>query len=261
MRSRSWKTLKVVIVSGALCAALVWSALRWPGLLTIPGAPAYLPSPALDTPPPLYPFLEVLKLVVAALLGVMITAVHKHYHREKLLSRSMEQAEILLTVAGALMMIIIGGSLPRAFGVLGAASIIRFRTPIEDPKDTTILFLLLGVGMACGLASFGVAGLATVFICLFLAVLDHIGEQKPRAMMLELVAEGRELPTRHIQNIFAAYGLVYEPREVSHGDGATIKYHVLLEPNTSLEYMSEQLISGGYSGIKSVTWELPKKSN
>ena len=64
----------------------------------------------------------------------------------------MEQAQTLLCVSGAMMMIIIGNSLARAFGIAGAASIIRFRTPVDDPKDVTILFLLMGLGMSVGSA-------------------------------------------------------------------------------------------------------------
>lgn len=253
------RTVRVIIAGFGLCIVLVWLGVRWPNWLAIPGVSAYLPPETTRDVPHLYPFLEILKLAVAALLGIVITAVHKHYHRDKLLSRSLEQAQTLLCVAGALMMIIIGNSLARAFGVVGAASIIRFRTPVDDPKDTTVLFLLLGVGMACGLGSFGVAGLATGFLCFFLLVLDHIGEQKPRAMMLELKATGPEFPLTHVQNIFAAYGMVFEPREVTQGKEASIRYRVVLAPNTPLDHLSEQLVAGGFSGIKSVSWESPKK--
>src|SRR5687768_5814173 len=147
-RKHVLRTIRVVLAGFGLCILLVWAGARWPHLLTIPGISAYLPKEALQEAAPIYPFLELLKLAVSALLGIVITSVHKYYHRDKQLSRSLEQAETLLCVAGALMMIIIGGSLARAFGVFGAASLIRFRTPVEDPKDTTILFLLLGVGMA-----------------------------------------------------------------------------------------------------------------
>ena len=258
-KRRIFRTIPILIAGFGLCILLVWAGGRWPDFLNVPGVATYLPQEAFKEAPHLYPFFELLKLAVAALLGIVITSVHKYYHRDKLLSRSLEQAEILLCVAGALMMIIIGNSLARAFGVFGAASLIRFRTPVEDPKDTTILFLLLGVGMACGLGSFGVAGLATLFLGFFLFTLDHLGEQKPRAMVIELKAAGSEFPRTHVENIFAAYGVTYEAREVSHGKDTSIRYHVLLAPNTPLEAMSDQLMAGGYSGIKSVTWESPGK--
>ena len=66
-------------------------------------------------------------------------------------------AQILFWVAGALTVIIIGDSLARPFGAAGVASTVRFRTPMKDPEDATILFLLIG----------------TLFLCVLLWVLDR----------------------------------------------------------------------------------------
>ena len=252
-----FRKIRTVIAGLGLCILLIWAGVRWPSFLTVSGISAYLPQETVKEAPHLYPFFELLKLVVASILGIVVTSVHKYFHRGK--SRSFEQAEILLCVAGALMMIIIGNSLARAFGVFGAASLIRFRTPVEDPEDTTMLFLLLGIGMACGLGSFGVAGLAALFLCLFLLILDHLGEQKPRAMVIELRSEGSEFPRVHVENIFGAHGVTFEPREVTHGKVTSIRYYVVLSPNTPLDALSDQLIAAGTSGIRSVTWESPGK--
>jgi hypothetical protein len=260
MRARN--ALQLILGSAAMYLLLLWVTWRWPGWMTSIGIPVY---PALLGEKAggisAYPLYEMMKLVAAALLGTILTQVHKYYQRERLLSRSLEQAQIMLCVSGAMMMIIIGDSMARAFGIAGAAAIIRFRTPVEDPKDTTMLFLVLGVGMACGLGAFSIAGLAAFFLCLLLSIMDRIGEHKPRTMLLELVASGPDFPTAHVQNIFAAYGSVYEVREIAHGEEATVKYQVVLEPNTPLDCMSDQLLSGGESGLKSVAWQNLKKSN
>ena len=102
-----------------------------------------------------------------------------------------------------MMMIIIGNSLARAFGIAGAASIIRFRTPVDDPKDVTILFLLMGLGMSSGLGAFAVAGLGTAFLCIALIALDRMSAQKARVMSVEIQASGREFPTAHVEDVFA----------------------------------------------------------
>src|SRR4029079_15646537 len=107
---------------------------------------------------------------------LLVTAVHQPAARDR--SRSMEQAQTLLCVSGAMMMIIIGNSLARAFGIAGAASIIRFKTPVDDPKDVTILFLLMGLGMSSGLGAFAVAGLGTAFLSITLIALDQFAAQK-----------------------------------------------------------------------------------
>ena len=101
---------------------------------------------------------------------------------------------MLLCVSGALMMIIIGNSLARAFGIAGAASIIRFRTPVDDPKDVTILFLLMGLGMSTGLGAFAVAGLGTAFLCLTLVALEVMAKQQTRLMSVEIVADRPHVP-------------------------------------------------------------------
>jgi len=249
-------------VAIAVGAGVAWSLLRWPDALQILGLGADFPlqRPQSSAPAPsLHPLVELRKLVVAALLGIIITAVHKRFHREKPLSRSLEHAQVLLCISGAMMMIIIGDSFARALGIAGGASIIRFRTPVEDPKDTTILFLLLGLGMSCGMGAIGVAGLGTLFLCLCLAALDLFAERKPRVMVLELVADGREFPAAHVQSVFARHDIVVEPREVSHGKEAKVKYHITFGRHASLQDLSSQLMNGEATGIKSMEWKAPKK--
>lgn len=67
--------------------------------------------------------------------------------------RELLKAQVLVTMAGALLVVVIGndeGASARAFGLLGLGSFIRFRSALKSPADTAILFLLIGVGMACG---------------------------------------------------------------------------------------------------------------
>lgn len=199
--------------------------------------------------------------MAAAAIGMLVTAVRRWQRRARLQTRSMEQAQVLLCVSGAMMMIIIGDSVARAFGIAGAAAIIRFRTPVEDPEDITVLFLLMGLGMSAGVGAFAVAGLATAFLCVLLLVLDRAGAAKPRAMMVEVEADGREYPSVHVQSVFARHGVVFEPREVSQGKTVAVRYHATLDPTHSLEELSERLVSDGKAGVKSVSWEPAKKSD
>jgi anti-anti-sigma factor len=204
---------------------------------------------------------EILELVAAGLIGLVVTTVQRRIPRDRPMHRSMEQAQVLLCVSGAMMMIIIGNSLARAFGIAGAASIVRFRTPVEDPKDVTILFLLMGLGMACGMGAFSVAGLGMVFLCVALPLLDRVAGRKPRVMMVELKASGREFPLSHVMSVFARHGIIAEPREVAQSSEATIKYHVTIPPDVAIEEVSAGLLGKDAHGIKSVDWEPPKRSD
>jgi uncharacterized membrane protein YhiD involved in acid resistance len=258
---RGWTA---VLVGGivVLTLVLLWIDPQLPVLVTSGGNASELPpgeAPAISGRQPLQ---ELFKLVVAAIIGFFVTAVHRRYPSDKPLTRSLAQAQILLCVAGSLMMIIIGGSLARAFGVVGAASIIRFRTPVEDPKDTTILFLLLGLGMACGMGIFAIAGLGTALLCLLLALLNQLPDQKPRMMTVEMIVDGAEFPTEYVQRLLSAYRIDFEPCEVDkQGNESTVKYDVtLLDPNTPLQTLSDQLMDHQAAALKSVTWKIPKKA-
>ena len=256
-----WRAIRITLSGAVLCGTLVWLGLRWPNQLAgineiagevIGGARN---APAIPVHP-FQPFIELGKLVVASLIGLQITQIHQPATRER--GRAMEQAQVLLCVSGAMMMIIIGNSLARAFGIAGAASIIRFRTPVEDPKDVTILFLLMGLGMSSGLGAWAVAGLGTAFLCIALVALDHMSSQKARVMSVEIQASGREFPTTHVEGVFARNQVIWEPREISQSDEVTVKYHTWLDPRTSLEDLSSQLMSDG-AAVQSVAWEHPKR--
>jgi hypothetical protein len=251
-----------VVGVALLGVAIVAATARFPTFLTATGLSANLPFKGNEENAlPLHPFAELLKLVVAALIGIVVTQVHRRYHRDKPLTRSLLQAQVLLCVAGAMVMVIVGNSVARAFGVAGAAGIVRFRTPVEDPKDTTILFLLVGLGMACGVGLLEVAGLGTVFLCLVLVVLDRFGDTKARSMVLSLVATGREFPTEHVTRILNSSVDFYEARELVQGNEAIVKYTVTLAPSTPLSWLSQELMADGAAGLKSVSWsEPPKKS-
>lgn len=76
------------------------------------------------------------------------------------------QAIILIGVVAAMVMQAIGDSLARGLGIIGALSIIRFRTVLDDPRNITFMFASLGAGIATGVLGFGVAFTGTLVFCL-----------------------------------------------------------------------------------------------
>ena len=201
------------------------------------------------------------RLLAAAVIGVLVVSVQRWTRPEHRLSRAMEQAHVLLCLAGALMMLIVGDSLPRAFGIAGAAAIVRFRTPVDDPRDVTVLFLLMALGMAAGLGLGTVAALGTIAVCACLVLLPQARNAKPRAMKIALVADGQQFPATHVSNVFTANKIVVEPLEVSHGDQASVRYRALVDRQTSLDEVTAQLLNGGTVGLASVSWAMSKEAS
>jgi anti-anti-sigma factor len=253
-----WSTIRLVLLGAALCGLLWWGGVHW----STPAENGSSANPLLGfgsrrTSPGIWALVELAKLIAAGAIGLLVTAVQRRFH-DKPIPQAMQHAQVLLCVSGAMIMMIIGESIARAFGIAGAASIIRFRAPVDDPKDITILFLLMALGMATGLGAFAIAGAGTAFLCLFLVSLEYIGGSARRPMMVEIVATAREFPEMHVQKDFARNHVVFEPREVVQGKEVAMVYHTTLDPAISLEDLSAQLMEGD-AGIASVSWEPPKR--
>jgi uncharacterized membrane protein YhiD involved in acid resistance len=202
---------------------------------------------------------ESMRLLAAMAIGIVVVAVQRQARRPQPPPAAIEQTGILLCLAGALVMLTVGDSLPRAFGIAGAATLIRFRTPVDDSRDTTALFLLMALGMACGLGLITVALVGTAFVCVCLSVLRQPDPSAQRAMKVLITAEGREFPTSHVSSVFAAHQISASLIQLSHGERAFVSYRALLSSDIQLEEVSAQMLKDG-TGIASVTWEAPKKA-
>lgn len=113
-----------------------------------------------------------LHLLAAFVLGQLVAWVYAWTHHGVSYSRSQVQSLVLLSLIVTIVMLAIGGSLARAFGLFGALALIRFRTPIKDARDAAFLFLSVGVGITVGTRNLQ---LAIVGTCFALAVAVYLG--------------------------------------------------------------------------------------
>lgn len=135
---------------------------------------------------------EALGLAAALVFGMLLTLrPRSRANGESDEQRAMRFTLILLCMAGALMMIIVGNSLARAFSIAGAASLVRFRSNLTDPREGAFLLLVLGVGMACGLGQIGTAAVATVIVLAVVAVMERV-ETRRAKRRIDLTIEGPE---------------------------------------------------------------------
>jgi uncharacterized membrane protein YhiD involved in acid resistance len=94
--------------------------------------------------------------------------------------------QIILAIIGATVMLIVGQSLARAFGIAGAASLVRYRAKIDDPKDAGVMLASLGVGLACGVGLYLLAAFATGFVMLVLWWVESIQPTPQKAFSLKV---------------------------------------------------------------------------
>lgn len=112
-----------------------------------------------------------LALVLSFVLSAMIGWVYRFTHRNISYSQSYVQTLVILGMLIALIMLVVGSNIARAFALVGALSVIRFRNAIKETRDVGFIFLVMGVGMAVGTRFYLLAAVAAVAISLIVLVM------------------------------------------------------------------------------------------
>jgi uncharacterized membrane protein YhiD involved in acid resistance len=120
---------------------------------------------------PLNVYTVLTNLLVALACGIIIALVYRFIYKGPSYSASYVNSLVLLSLITCLVIMVIGNNLARAFGLVGAMSIIRFRTAVRDVQDIVYIFFALAVGMAAGVGLHAIAISGTVLICLVSVVM------------------------------------------------------------------------------------------
>jgi hypothetical protein len=167
------------------------------------------------------------------------------------------QTQIILAVVGAVVMLIVGASLARAFGIVGAANLIRYRAKIDDPKDAVVMLATLSLGLAAGVELYGLAAFATVFI---LAVLWGVESLEPeRRKTFDLKIAGGEDPNAlrgAVESILRRYDITYEMRSTG---AKELVYEAELPLNTRTDRVANAILNLQPGNGMEVVWEEKKK--
>ena len=113
----------------------------------------------------------IFNLIISFFYGLLISYVYKKTHKGMSYSQSFMITNIFLSVIVCMVIMVIGNSISRAFALVGALSIIRFRTVIKDTKDIVYIFWSLAAGMACGTGSYFLALASAVLITIIAYIL------------------------------------------------------------------------------------------
>ena len=170
------------------------------------------------------------------------------------------QTQILMAVVAGGMMMVVGDSAARAFGIFAAASLVRFRTNIRDPKETTVLLVCLGVGLAAGVGRWDMAIILTVFVLLSLYVLEYF-EQYQVFRSMEVTVQTRDVDKTNdvLKRVFARHKYDYELLGLNRQDAdeplGKIVYLVSLDPVIRTSKLSDEILSADAENIDSVEWD------
>ncbi len=170
-------------------------------------------------------------LFVSLGCGVVIALVYRLTYRGASYSSSFVNSLVLLSLITSVVILVIGNNLARAFGLVGAMSIIRFRTAVRDVQDIVFIFFSLSIGMAAGVGLNSVAIIGTLFISLIITLLDFIGFGRPARLkhLLQISHDGSpesETAIRAILKKYCRRTQLMNIRQISGQDEIEAFYHL-----------------------------------
>ncbi len=190
-------------------------------------------------------------LPLAALLGAAL-ALRPRRKGTPPRQASVIQTQIILAVVGTVVMLIVGQSLARAFGIVGVASLIRYRAKVDDPKDAVVMLCCLGMGLASGVGLYALALMATVFLLVVLFILESFEPVSTKLFEVTIQSKADNNLRSRIEQVLKNANAEYELRSVSEGE---LVYEVRLPFKKRTDRLSTAIVALDSANDIAVEWK------
>lgn len=142
-------------------------------------------------------------LLAAMLLGIFIYAVYRHFYRGVVYSRNYAVSLVGMTVLTCMVTLAISTNIVISLGMVGALSIVRYRTAVKEPLDLMYMFWAITTGITIGASMYVLAGMAFVLMILMIVGFDgKRGRQQTYVMVVHYEGDGAgDEILRHLQKM------------------------------------------------------------
>ena len=164
------------------------------------------------------------------------------------------QTQIILAVVGAVVMLVVGSSLARAFGIVGAAGLVRYRSKIEDPKDAGVMLSTLAIGLASGVGLWPLAIFTTLFILALLWAVESFEPKATQLFALKVKAKDPAALKSTLDRLLTRYRIEHQLRVASKED---VCYDVHWPLDRRTDRLSAQILE--LDPEAAVEWEEKKE--
>lgn len=134
----------------------------------------------------------VIRILASAVLGAVVYISYCYTHAGTTYSKKFNVSLLTLTILTGAVMTVIGNNVALSLGMVGALSIVRFRTAIKDTRDTTYIFWAIIIGICCGVGDYKVAGVGSAVVFLVLLFLGRVRNEN-RMLLIIRAANAKEL--------------------------------------------------------------------
>ncbi len=144
----------------------------------------------------------IVNFLAAAVIACLIYISYRISHSGPVYSERFNVSIVMLTLVTTLVMNVIGNNIALSLGMVGALSIVRFRTAIKDPRDTAYIFWGIAVGICCGVSDYLIAAIGSALIFAFLILFGFIRDNGRIMVIVNGEPEAGEEVEKHMGNLF-----------------------------------------------------------
>jgi uncharacterized membrane protein YhiD involved in acid resistance len=251
IRAAAAAAVALLLLAGAPIVALA----QTPQQQLEPGPEQAQQPPRVDTdnhpPHPLHEIDDaMIRLPLATVLGAAL-AFRPRRSGTPRRNPAVIQTQIVLSVVGAIIMLVVGASLARAFGIVGVASLIRYRSKIDDPKDAVVMLSALAVGLASGVGLYALSVFSTLFLVGILWLIESFDEGIKRFELKIKAGDDTDALRPQVEEILRRYRLKFELRTSSDQE---VCYDVQVPLETRTDRISNALLKLDPEGHAAVEW-------
>ncbi len=188
----------------------------------------------------------VFTIILSFILSLAIAWVYKISYKGVSYTQSYVHTLIMMSMIVAIIMLVIGSNIARAFSLVGALSIIRFRNAVKDTRDVGYIFFAMAIGMAVGTRFYLLATIATLLICFILWGMFYLNlfakDVREQILKIRLPADMRydQLFNAVFDRYLTRFSLI-SVESVQAGTQTELIYAVELRNSNNVQVLMEEL--------------------
>lgn len=198
----------------------------------------------------------IINFLAACVISILIYISYKLSHSGAVYSQKFNVSLVMLVLVTTLVMNVIGNNIALSLGMVGALSIVRFRTAIKDPRDTAYIFWAIAVGICCGVSDYLIAGIGTFIIFLFLTFFGFVRDNERILIVVRMDTKAVESVSNSISSLFEGKAILRVNNQSVEEKRAEMIYEVsdrLVKKSEKTNGMCSQTLSA-IEGVKSVSF-------
>jgi len=190
-------------------------------------------------------------MIIALILSMVIFLTYKITFSGVMYNRKFNVSLVMLTLVTTMVMLVIGSDIALSLGMVGALSIVRFRTAIKDPRDTTYIFWSIGVGLSVGTGNYMVASIGSIFLLAVLSMFSFSGFGKEDRYIL-IIRGNREKEEDIMRCVFNSFKGSQLRAKNSVGTNMEIIYQIKIKNNEDKNIVSDLYSIEGVNAVNIV---------